>query len=285
MKIAIFGSAGQLGRDLVKALPGEVVALSRKDADITDRMATAELLATHRPQVVVNCAAYNLVDQAESDPNPAFAANAWAVRNLAKICRVIDAKLVHVSTDYVFGLDRTRSTPLTELDAPGPLSVYGLSKLAGEYMARTFSPRHLIVRTCGLYGVHGVGGKGGNFVETMLKLAAAGKELNVVNDQRCTPSSTADVAKLIAALIAKDAEGIYHVTNSGDTTWYDLAAEIFKQANVTAKLSPTTSTKYAAPAHRPAYSVLSTAKLQSLGIAAPRDWTLALADYLTSRTG
>lgn len=283
MKIAVVGSAGQLGQDLVKILPGQVVALSRKDADIIDRMATAEVLATHQPDVVINCAAYNLVDKSENDPNPAFATNAWAVRNLAKICRALDAKLVHISTDYVFGLHRTCSSPITESDAPGPLSAYGISKLAGEYMVQTFSPKHLIVRTCGLYGRSGVGGKGGNFIETMLKLAAEGKDLNVVNDQRCTPSYTVDVAEAISALIEKNATGLYHVTNSGATTWHDLAAETFRLANVKAKLSPTTSAKYAAPAHRPAYSVLSTAKFQSLGIPALRDWKNALAAYLKTR--
>jgi dTDP-4-dehydrorhamnose reductase len=283
MKIAVIGSAGQLGRALVPRLRGDVVALERKDADITNRTTTAELLVAHAPQIVVNCAAYNLVDKAEADPVPAFSVNAWAVRNLAKICRQIGAKLVHISTDYVFGLDRTRSTPLSETDAPGPLSAYGISKLAGEYMARTFAPKHLIVRTCGLYGIHGVGGKGGNFIETMLRLAREGRDLPVVNDQRCTPSYSVDVAAGIASLIEKNAEGICHVTNAGDTTWHGLAAEIFRQAKVSAKLAPTTSAAWAAPAHRPVYSVLSNARLESLGITPPRHWKDALAAYLFER--
>jgi len=280
VKIAIIGSAGQLGRDLASRLPGDVVSFTRAHADITDRMATAQLLMAHSTDVVVNCAAYNLVDHAESDPNPAFAVNAWAVRNLAKICRQIDAKFVHLSSDYVFGLDRACTTPLTESDAPGPLSVYGTSKLAGEYMVQTFAPQHLIVRTCGLYGAHGVGGKGGNFIQTMLKLARAGKEISVVNDQRCTPSFTVDVADAIATLIENKAQGIVHVVNGGDTTWHDLAAEAFRIAKVSAKLNPTSSAAYAAPAHRPDYSVLSTAKLTSLGVPALQDWRDALAAYL-----
>ncbi|CAN5386977.1 dTDP-4-dehydrorhamnose reductase [soil metagenome] len=283
MKIAVIGSAGQLGRDLVPRLQGEVIAVTRAESDITDRAATASMLATHDPDVVVNCAAYNLVDKAEADPNPAFATNAWAVRNLAKICRQIDAKLVHISSDYVFGLDRDRTTPLSETDAPGPLSAYGTSKLAGEYMVRTFAPRHLIIRTCGLYGVWGSGGKGGNFVETMLKLAADGKDLKVVADQRCTPSYTADVASAINSLIVNDANGIFHVTNGGDCSWYELAAEIFRQTNTAAKLSPTTSVAYGAPAHRPAYSVLDNSKLKTVGVAVPRDWKEALAAYLAER--
>lgn len=283
MKIAVLGSAGQLGQDLLPRLAGDVVGFTRADADISDRLETARLLATHQPDVVVNCAAYNFVDQAESDPNPAFAINAWAVRNLAKICRQLSATLVHISTDYVFGLDRARCTPLSEEDPPGPLSAYGASKLIGEYMVRTFCPKHLIVRTCGLYGAAGAGGKGGNFIRTMLRLASEGKDIQVVNDQRCTPSFTADVAVAIAALIAKDARGIYHVTNSGDTTWYELAVETFRLTGISAKLSPTTSAVYAAPAHRPIYSVLSMAKLTALGIQPPRPWKEALADFLKNR--
>lgn len=282
MKIAVIGSAGLLGRELTARLRGDVIPITRADADITDRMTTAALLATHRPDVVINCAAYNLVDQAENDPNPAFAANAWAVRNLAKICRQLGAKLVHVSTDYVFGLDRTRSTPLAVTDPPGPLSAYGASKLTGEYMVRTFAPQHLIVRTCGLYGRRGTGGKGGNFVDTMLRLARDGRELQVVNDQRCTPSYAPDVADAIAALVDRKAEGIVHATNSGDATWFELAAETFRLANVPARLQPTTSAAYAAPAHRPAYSVLCLKSLEHWSVPTPRPWQQALADYLKS---
>ena len=140
------------------------------------------------PDVVVNCAAYNFVDKAESEPDAAFAVNAWGVRDLARVCRDLDCVLVHFSTDYVFGLDSGRARPYAETDAPGPVSVYGLSKLAGEYLVRALCPRHFVIRTCGLYGVWGSGGKGGNFVETMLRVAGQGKPLRVVDDQICTPS-------------------------------------------------------------------------------------------------
>src|SRR5205085_12597080 len=155
-----------------------------------------------RPGIVVNCAAYNFVDRAEAEPPAAFAVNAWAVRDLALLCREHDWGLVHFSTDYVFGLDETRRTPYREDDAPGPVSVYGLSKLAGEYLVRALCPRHWVLRTCGLYGVWGSGGKGGNFVETMLRLAGEGKPWPVVADQTCTPSYTVDVAAAAAALLA-----------------------------------------------------------------------------------
>ena len=173
-RYAVLGANGQLGRDLCPRLPGDVVALSRTGAptiDLTQPESLVRLFDGVRPDVVINCAAYNFVDRAESEPHEAFAVNAWGVRELARLCGLRDCLLVHFSTDYVFGLDATRRQPWTESDAPGPISVYGLSKLAGEYLVRMMCPRHLVLRTCGLYGVWGSGGKGGNFVETMLRLA------------------------------------------------------------------------------------------------------------------
>src|SRR5262249_44784847 len=158
------------------------------------------VLTELRPDVVVNCAAYNLVDRAEAEPEAAFAVNAWGVRHLALACRDLGCVLAHFSTDYVFGLDEARRTPFAETDAPGPVSAYGLSKLAGEYVVRALCPRHFVIRTCGLYGVWGSGGKGGNFVETMLRLAGERKSLPVVTDQTCTPSYAVDVAAAAAGL-------------------------------------------------------------------------------------
>lgn len=283
MRTVVLGAPGQLGRDLVPRLSGEVVPLGRADADLTDATALRSKLTALRPDIVVNCAAYNFVDKTESEPTAPFAVNAWAVRDLATICRDSDCTLVHFSTDYVFGLDPSRSTPLTEAEAPGPVNVYGLSKLAGEYLVRSICPKHLVIRTCGLYGVWGSGGKGGNFVETMLRLAGQGKPLRVVNDQRCTPSFTADVAAATAALIAAEARGLYHVTNAGDCTWYEFAREIFRLAGVRADLTPITSLEFGAAARRPAYSVLANAKLAAVGMSAPRAWPEALAAYLSER--
>jgi dTDP-4-dehydrorhamnose reductase len=283
MKTLVLGSAGQLGRDLTPLLPGEVVAATRADADFGTPGSLTALVRQHSPNLVVNCAAYNLVDKAEAEPDAAFAVNAWGVRELATACREADAKLVHVSTDYVFGLNAARATPFAEDDAPGPVSVYGLSKLCGEYVVRSLCPKHLVVRTCGLYGVWGSGGKGGNFVETMLRVAGQGKPLRVVNDQLCTPSYTKDVAATIAALIAAAATGLFHTTNAGGTTWHDLAAEVFRQAGVSANLSPIATAERNDPAKRPPYSVLSCAKLTTVGVPAPRPWREALAAYLTER--
>src|SRR3954454_22973305 len=221
MRIVVLGAPGQLGRDLVPRLSGEVIPLGRADVDLTDGDGLRGKLTTLRPDVVINCAAYNFVDKAESEPAAAFAVNAWAVRELAAVCRDRDATLVHFSTDYVFGLDASRVTPLTESDPPGPVSVYGLSKLAGEYLVRATAADNLVIRTCGLYGVWGSGGKGGNFVETMLRLAGQGKPLRVVNDQWCTPSYTADVAAATVGLIRAGAVGLFHVTSGGSCSWYE----------------------------------------------------------------
>jgi dTDP-4-dehydrorhamnose reductase len=283
MRTVVLGAPGQLGRDLCPRLAGDVIPLGRADADLTDAAGVRTKLTALRPDVVVNCAAYNFVDKAESEPATAFAVNAWAVRDLATICRDLDCTLVHFSTDYVFGLDGNRTTPFAETDAPGPVSVYGLSKLAGEYLVRSTCPKHFVIRTCGLYGVWGSGGKGGNFVETMLRLAGQGKPIRVVNDQRCTPTFTADVAAATASVIATEAFGLYHITNAGDCTWYELAKETFRLAGLNPDVSPITSAQFGAAARRPAYSVLSNQKLQSLGVSPPRPWTDALAAYMPER--
>jgi dTDP-4-dehydrorhamnose reductase len=284
MKIAVLGAAGQLGRDLCPRLAalGDVIPLSRADIDLAQPDTIAPAVARVRPDLFVNCAAYNLVDKAESDPAAAHAVNADGVKALAEACATIWAKLIHFSTDYVFGGD-SHTSPRTETDPPAPVSVYGTSKAAGEAHALALSANNLVIRTCGLYGVWGSGGKGSNFVETMLRLAASGKPLRVVNDQRCTPSYTADVADATVQLLQRGAGGLFHVVNSGDCTWYEFAAEIFRQSGLKPELIPITSTEFGAAAKRPASSVLSTAKLVSLSIPAPRPWQEALTAYLAER--
>ncbi|HZY85294.1 MAG TPA: dTDP-4-dehydrorhamnose reductase [Gemmataceae bacterium] len=278
MRYAVLGAAGQLGRDLCPRLPGEVVALARDRADLTKPDALRATLDEVAPEVVVNCAAYNLVDRAESEPPAAFAVNAWGVRELALWCRKRGRLLVHFSSDYVFGLDESRRTPWAESDAPGPVSVYGLSKLAGEYLVRSTCPDHLVIRTCGLYGVWGSGGKGGNFVETMLRLAREGRPLRVVADQVCAPSYTADVADAAVALLTAGKQGLFHVTNAGSCSWHEFARAIFELTGVSANLTSITSAEYGAAARRPAYSVLT-----SEGLSPLRPWREALAAYLGER--
>jgi len=283
MRFVVLGAGGQLGRDLTPRLTGDVVGLARAQADLTRPEAVTAQLHLLRPDVVINCAAYNLVDRAESEPEVAFAVNALGVRHLARCCRDLDCLLVHFSTDYVFGLDAGRREPYAETDPPGPLSVYGQSKLAGEYFVRALCPRHQVIRTCGLYGVWGSGGKGGNFVETMLRLAEQGKPIRVVNDQQCTPSYTADVATAAAALIATGRGGLYHLTSSGACSWYELARAVFERCNLSVDLTAIRSADYGAAAQRPAYSVLSCRAYASLGLPPLRRWQDALDAYLRER--
>ena len=283
MRIAVLGSQGQLGRDLIPRLPGDVVSVPRAGGDLARPDTLRATVAELKPSVVVNCAAYNFVDKAETEPEAAFKVNADGVRHLANACRDIGARLVHVSTDYVFGLDDGRTEPLDEDAPPGPVSAYGLSKLAGEYWARMRCPRHLIVRTCGLYGVWGSGGKGGNFVETMLRVAGEGKPLKVVGDQRCTPTYTADLADAIAQLITNRVTGLVHATSSGACSWHEFASEIFRLAGVTADLTAISSADFGAPARRPGYSVLAGRRLADASIRM-RPWQEALAAYMQERT-
>ncbi len=282
MKTVVIGARGQLGQDLCRVLSGDVVPLGRPDMDLT-RPETLSALRDLRPDAVFNCAAYNLVDRAEDEPEAALAVNALGVRALARLCAELGCVLVHFSTDYVFGIDAGRRTPYAESDAPGPLSVYGASKLVGEYWVRAECPRHFVVRTCGLYGTRGQGGKGGNFVEAILRRAASGAPLRVVSDQECTPTATADLARAAAALAGTDAHGLYHVTSAGSCNWFDFARAIVERAGLDVNVTPILSADYGARARRPRYSVLDGGRYARLGLVAMRPWPEALADYLAAR--
>jgi dTDP-4-dehydrorhamnose reductase len=284
-KYVVVGAGGQLARDLIPRLEGEVVGLARSEFDLTRPESMRTKLMGLLPEVVFNCAAYNFVDLAESEPDAAFAVNAWGVRHLAEICRDLDCILVHYSTNYVFGIDDKRRTPYLETDSPGPISAYGMSKLAGEYFVRAACPKHFVIRTAGLFGLWGSGGKGTNFVELMLRLAREGKPIRVVNDQVCTPTSTIDLAQATLALLQTGQYGVYHLTNSGSCSWYEYAQTILELAGVHANLSAVTSQEFGAPAPRPRYSVMATAKYEGLGLPVLRPWLAALTDYLKERSG
>jgi dTDP-4-dehydrorhamnose reductase len=283
MRTAVLGADGQLGRELLSRFQNPH-PLRRADCDLARAETVAPAVERAAADVLVNCAAYNIVDRATSEPDAAFAVNSVGVRHLATACATVGTKLVHFGTDYVFGGD-PRATPFDETDDARPVSAYGESKLAGERFALAASQRNLVIRTCGLYGAHGAGGKGGNFVETMLRLAREGKPLRVVNDQRCTPTYTVDLAEATEELIRRDASGLVHVTNGGDCTWFEFAQEIFRLAGLTPNLTPITSAEFGAPARRPAHSVLSNAKLHGLGVKPLRHWKDALAAYLAARRG
>lgn len=278
--IALLGSQGQLGSELAAVLPADQTrCLTRADADLALPGQVTMLLESMQPAIVINCTAYNQVDKAEDDPAAALAVNASGVRELALVCAKRGATLVHFSTDYVFGLEGFRGEPYRESDAPGPVSTYGVSKLTGEYFVRALCPRYYIIRTCGLYGKHVAGGKGTNFVETMLRLARAGKPLKVVEDQILTPTNAKDVARVIPQLLDECPFGLFHLTNGGQCSWYEFAQAIFTLAGVQADLSPTTTAAYGSRASRPAYSVLATEHSSTPRL---RQWQDALAEYIKS---
>ncbi len=281
MKIAVIGAHGQLGSDLMRSLGDDAIGLTHAQIEITDPVSVASALDAIAPDTVINTAAYNLVDKAEQEPDRAFAINAFGPLHLARHCAERNLTLVHVSTDYVFGQDGARTTPYTEADFPGPVSVYGTSKLAGEHLVRATCRQHFVVRTCGLYGRPTSVGKG-NFVRTMLRLAQDRDELAVINDQHCTPTSTADLASAIVSLLQTDQYGLYHATNSGSTTWCQFARAIFDLSGIDINVTPITSARFDAPAHRPAYSVLDSTRLIAITGLSLRPWRDALAAYLSS---
>jgi dTDP-4-dehydrorhamnose reductase len=287
-KTVLIGANGQLSHDLLIALAHrptefEVLALTHADLEICDHQKTREILTNIKPHLIINTAAYHRVDECEEQLEKPFRVNAVAVQNLALICRDLDATLLHMSTDYVYGGDKTRHTPYKENDAPFPVNVYGVSKLAGEYCVRTTCPKHFVVRSSGLYGIAGSSGKGGNFVELMLRLAREKKQIRVVNDQCLTPTYTVDLArKLIELVLTKD-YGLYHITSTGQCTWYEFAAEIFRLTGVSPDFEPTITETFGAKAHRPSYSVLEHSGIIRLGLKDTRPWQEALSDYLKEK--
>jgi dTDP-4-dehydrorhamnose reductase len=282
MKILITGAGGQLASDLKQALRRHtVIPLTHAELDVADKGAVDEALTRHRPDLVINTAAFHRVDECESAAEQSFAVNAIAVKHLGDACKGHSSAVMHFSTDYVF--DGRKRTPYVETDAPGPLSVYGTSKLAGEYLLACALKEHYIIRTCGLYGAAGTSGKGGNFIETMMRLAREGKSIRVVSDQMLTPTSSCDLAEVVAALVETGKWGLYHATSRGECSWFEFAQAIFKLAGLKPDLSETTSREYAAPAARPAYSVLENRRLRELGIDTLRHWHEALADYMKKK--
>lgn len=284
MKVAVIGAKGQLGSDLCRVLPkrgASVIPLTHTDVDVSNFDQVERVLSQIHPDVVVSTAAFHKVELCETEPAQSFAVNAIGPRNLGIVCGRLNAVLVHFSTDYVFGGEQ--NDPYSESDLPRPLNVYGVSKLAGEAMVALTWPRHFVIRTCGLYGVAGSSGKGGNFVETMLKKAAEGTPIRVVNDQILTPTFTGDLAEAVAQLIGTEAYGLYHISAEGQCSWYEFAHKIFELENLRVDLKPVNSAEFPSPVRRPAYSVLSKQKLRKVGVEVPQ-WEEGLSRYLTQRT-
>jgi dTDP-4-dehydrorhamnose reductase len=301
MSIVVTGADGQLGSELCWQLGANAIPLDIDTLDLTDGRAVAERLLALKPAAVINCAAYTQVDKAESEPEKCRAVNAGAVEHLVRACGLLDRPLVQISTDYVFGAAPAEPRPWREEDPPSPQGVYARTKLEGEQIAAQ-CPKHLIVRTCGLYARR-CDQRATNFVKTMLRLGGQKSELGVVGDQCCTPTYVPHLGRAILFLLrcGKGGKGdsphlcqgsgqrgtvpfsapwgTYHVTNTGQATWCEFAAEIFRLAGMKVAIRPITTAEYGAAAARPSYSVLDTSVYHSLGGPAMPDWKAALAEY------
>lgn len=283
-RAVIFGNLGQLGVELVRELRErgwEVFGYDKPDLDITQGKLVEQRLAELDPAVVFNAAAYNQVDVAEAEPESAFAVNALAVRNIAVGCRQIGALLVHYSTDYVF--DGCAGRPYTEEDPPHPLGAYGVSKLAGEFYARAYLDRWIIIRTSGVFGPGGLHTARGNFVELMLRLALEGKPIRVVADHIASPTYAPALAARSVDLVERKLDGLFHIGGGRAISWFDWARMIFQVAGIQAELCPTDEREYRTAARRPKYSALSNAKMARSGLAPMPPLEEALQSYLILR--
>src|SRR5277367_2824627 len=285
MKVLLIGANGQLGTDLAKVFraAGDTVApFTHAQLDVCSEAQIAKAMSEVKPDVILNTAAFHRVDECETNSAPAFQVNGAAVMYLSRAARAAGATLVHYSTDYVFG-GYEKGGPYEESDLPAPVNVYGASKTVGEHLIAAYADRYFAIRTCGLYGVAGSSGKGGNFVETMLKKAVAGDAIRVVDDQILTPTYTADLAEATRKLVLTGKYGLYHVSSEGQCSWYEFTRYILEQAGLDANLSPVKSSAFPSPVRRPANSVLSKAKLRSVGVSIP-SWKDALPRYLEERS-
>lgn len=274
MRALITGGGGQLASDLEALLGADAHTFSHAELDITDTAALDRAFAEVEPEVVFNCAAFHNVDVCEVERARAWQVNVEAVRELA----LRSPFLVHVSTNYVF--DGRRETPYAETDLPSPRSVYALTKLAGEHTALAYAPRALVVRTGGLYGLHGSASKGGNFVQRMIGRARDQGALRMVADQIVQPTFTADLAAAIVSAYERDAGGLVHLTASGACSWFDFTVAIMDRAGIDVPIEPVSTTIGPGGVDRPLNGVLARPRTDTLGVPALRSWEDALTDYM-----
>ena len=274
MKIAITGATGMLGQALCKAFAKHAVyPLSSRQPDVTSLDTVRKLVSDLKPDWILHTAAFTRVDEAESNPLEAYRVNALGARNMAVAAFENGSGLVYYSTDYVF--DGTQNRPYREWDPVNPLNEYGRSKLAGEFFVRSLCPLHLIVRTSWLFG-----SGGSHFVQKILQLAQRKERLDVVIDQRGSPTFSTDLAYMTLCLVEAGKRGTYHVTNSGNCSWHELAAEIVSLSGLSLEVSPIETSSDSTPTRRPAYSVLENFCLELEGIPLLRSWQSALAAFL-----
>lgn len=286
-KIAIIGSHGQLGTDLLRVLGQntdyQISPLTHRDIEITDKESVRTILDKIKPDIIINTAAYHRVNEIESNPEKAFMVNGIANKNLAEYTLTQKQTLIFFSSDYVFGVDKERNIPYRETDCPGPINIYGISKLIGEQIIRYTNPKHFIIRTTGLFGIAGSSEKGGNFVEIVLQKAKENSIVRMVDDQVSTPTYSLDLARQINNLLKTNEYGLYHATAEGYCSWYEFTKEIFKLTNIKVRLEPISSSELMQKVKRPSYSVLENANLKKLGINIMRSWKEGLKDYLKEK--
>jgi dTDP-4-dehydrorhamnose reductase len=275
VKALITGGGGQLGRDLEARLGERARSFDHAELDITDGAALDRAFEEVRPDVVFNCAAFHNVELCESEPDRAWEANVHAVRDLA----ARGARLVHLSTNYVF--DGRREEPYAEDDLPKPRSIYALTKLAGEHAALAYGEDALVVRTAGLYGLHGSASKGGNFVQRMVARGREQGSLKMVADQRLQPTSTADLAASLIEAVEAGADGVLHLTASGACSWFEFTEEIMRLAGIRVPIEAVETTIPRGAADRPLNGVLARPRADALGLTPLRPWREGLADYMT----
>ena len=281
-RVAIVGSSGQLGHDLVDAFQDvQVFGLAHEDVSIEDAASVERSLDQAAPQVLINTAAYHHVARCETHPREALLINAIGVANLAHACARRGIIFATLSTDYVF--DGLKGSPYTEWDEPRPLSVYGLSKLAGEMLAIGATPAHYVFRTSGLFGKLGSKSKGYTFIDKILQQARDGSPMSVVTDMIFSPSYTKHVARTIRAVIERGPFGLYHVTNSGSCTWYEFAAQAVAASGMQAEITPMESAQWNDGVRRPANSALAHEALHAAGIHELPHWKDAVAEYIAER--
>jgi len=283
MSVLVLGSNGQLGSDLFRAnasrkCPLNLVPIERQHLDVSQPENVHDVLRKQEFETLINCASYHETDKVEKNATRAFAINAHAVKAMAEVCQQKHARLIHISTDYVFSGRQT--TPYKETDGAAPVNVYGASKAMGETLACLAHDRVYVLRVASLFGIAGASGKGGNFVETILRIGKDKEELRVVDDITMSPTSSADVAGIILKLIDRDTEpGIYHTVNSGQATWYEFAKDIIHRGGINAEVTPITSDEFPSVAARPAYSVLDNKRMAAIVGDIPH-WKEALDRYL-----
>lgn len=281
MKILIIGKTGQLGSALVKdafAIEHDVLAPSKQELDILNEDSFLNAMIHYKPEVVINTAAFHNVPLCEIEPVKAFQSNCIAVKRMAEISNEFNAWFVSFSTDYVFSGEKRKT--YIESDTPGPLQMYGLSKLAGEYGALLYK-RSIIIRTCGLYGIQGATSKGGNFVDNRIKDSKKNVRIEISNDQTVSPTYAGDLSKAVLQLLAHPFKesGIYHLVNEGYCTWYEFTKEIFKILNIDIELVPVDRKGKTGNLRRPLFSALENKKANRFGITLP-NWKEGLNQYL-----